>query len=191
MKGDLLQPGVQQRLAAKLKRKIFKRQRKAELPTGGNHILWVAQYREAVRREQKGLRAALTWLKQNLHIYIYLSLVEHSKANSTGIWTLFNSLHCVLPTVIGQRSRPTLLTLQTISEMLIMAEASKHIPCTPQKGEEKQSRHSSEARNNSDSSRAPGLCRGWARYEAWLQGNPTVSAQQLPWLNLSETKNFR
>lgn len=45
------------------------------MPTCGNQILRVAQYREGIRREQKGLKAALILLKQ-IYIYIYLVAVE-------------------------------------------------------------------------------------------------------------------
>lgn len=127
------------------------------------------------------------WSK--IYIYIYLLLTQYSKANSTGIWTLFNPLYCVLQNVIAQRNRPTLLILQTTSTMPIMAEASKHIPCTLQKGEDKESRNSSETRNNSNSSRASGLRWGWARQEAWLQGNPSVSSSNLPGSTCLRPKN--
>jgi len=58
----------------------------------------------------------------------------------------------------------------------MIAEALKHKPCPLQKGEDKQLRHSSETRNNSNCSRTLGFCRVWARHEAWLCSNPTVSA---------------
>lgn len=82
MKGDLLQQGVQQRLSTKLKMKIFRRQREVELPTGISCILWVAQDREGVRRQQKVDVAEAEFT------YIFLLVAEHSKVNSTGIWTL-------------------------------------------------------------------------------------------------------